>query len=314
VVRSRASLATVTSRGPWRAAACMRRRTLGYGRQRCRAEGPGPRDVEPRGRAGNRAGKPGRRGGSCRRWKAPWSGELRGLLTRSRGEACLAARSADRRSFPRKGPRRRRVATEGVRGLVTSSVRGRKRRDREASRGGAVDRGSARTAWCPFDAHVRGSGSARSQEWSWAMAEAGGSPSSDAPPVDPPEVQRPKADRCRWPKGRPARGGRSRKGSPAGYARESDGPCWVHVVVSRLQKSERGIFLMQALRVSARKRAGDSLKRPARPLTRPAQDRGRRQGAGRAANVNNERDEPARAARLGSIRWKASWFTGSPSS
>jgi len=45
---------------------------------------------------------------------------------------------------------RRRVATEGVRGHVTSSVRGRKRRDREVSRGGALDRSSARIARCPL--------------------------------------------------------------------------------------------------------------------------------------------------------------------
>lgn len=39
-------------------------------------------------------------------------------------------------------------------------------------------------------------------------------------------------------------GGRSRKGLPRSrHVRESDGPCWVHVVVSRLQKSERSIFL-----------------------------------------------------------------------
>jgi len=37
-------------------------------------------------------------------------------------------------------------ATEGVRGYVTSSARGRKDRDREVQRGGAVDRGSTRTA------------------------------------------------------------------------------------------------------------------------------------------------------------------------
>jgi len=35
------SPATVTPRGPWRVAACMRRRTLGYGRQQCLAEGSG---------------------------------------------------------------------------------------------------------------------------------------------------------------------------------------------------------------------------------------------------------------------------------
>lgn len=98
----------------------------------------------------------------------------------------------------RPGQRRlARVATEGVRGHVTSSVRGRKRRDREVSRGGAFDRSSARIARCPLRRErsglrlrtLTGNGSC-------AMAEAGGSPSSDAPPVDRPEVQRLKADRC----------------------------------------------------------------------------------------------------------------------
>jgi hypothetical protein len=127
--------------------------------------------------------------------------------------------------------------TRGVRGHVTSPVCGRKRRDREALRGGAVDRSSARTAWCPLRRERSGSRlRTRAGNGSWAMAEAGGSPSSDAPPVDRLEVQRPKADRCR-PKGGPARGS-----FRSGHARESDGPCWVHVNVSRLQKSERGIF------------------------------------------------------------------------
>jgi len=39
------------------------------------------------------------------------------------------------------------IATEGVRGYVASSARGRKRRSREVPRGGAFDRSSARTAW-----------------------------------------------------------------------------------------------------------------------------------------------------------------------
>jgi len=72
-------------------------------------------------------------------------------LTRRRGEAGLAARRCSLQLFREEGPRlRRRVATEGVRGHVTSSVRGRKRRDREVSRGGAFDRSSARIARCPL--------------------------------------------------------------------------------------------------------------------------------------------------------------------
>jgi hypothetical protein len=112
------------------------------------------------------------------------------------------------------------------------------------------------------------------RDGSWAMAEAGGSPSSDAPPGSvrwrSNDRRRAGAGRRGRPKGRklpracpegakaleggPARDcrgvpqgsprARARKGSGKGSrcARESDGPCWVHVVVSRLQKSERSIF------------------------------------------------------------------------
>lgn len=39
--RCRGLLAAAMSRGPWRVAACMRRRCRGYGRQQCRSEGQG---------------------------------------------------------------------------------------------------------------------------------------------------------------------------------------------------------------------------------------------------------------------------------
>jgi len=64
-----------------------------------------------------------------RRWKKA------GLATRSEGDA--ASR-----------PDPRRVVTEGVRGDVAGSVRGRKHRDREVQRGGAIDRGPTRTVLC----------------------------------------------------------------------------------------------------------------------------------------------------------------------
>jgi len=108
--------------------------------------------------------------------------------------------------------------TGGVRGHVTSPVRGRKRRDREASRGGAVDRSSARTAWCPLRRERSGRKlRPRAEKGSRAMAEAGGSPSSDALPVDRLEVQRPKADRCRDRAG-PARGSSGSARSGIGWS------------------------------------------------------------------------------------------------
>jgi hypothetical protein len=63
-----------------------------------------------------------------RRWKA-------GLPNRSDGDAAS-------RPDPRK------FVTEDVRSDVVSPARGRKHRDREVQRGGAVDRGPARTALC----------------------------------------------------------------------------------------------------------------------------------------------------------------------
>jgi hypothetical protein len=60
-------------------------------------------------------------------------------------EAGLAIRS-DGDAVSRPDPQR--VVTGDVRGDVASSARGRKHRDREVQRGGAVDRGSARTALC----------------------------------------------------------------------------------------------------------------------------------------------------------------------
>jgi len=106
-------------------------------------------------------------------------------LTRRRWSAGLAIRS-DGDAASRPHPRR--VATEDVRGNVASPARGRKHRDREVQRGGADDRGPARTALrrsrgrtgqslrnalsgAPSGDHVMMA----------ALAEAGGSPSSEAP-------------------------------------------------------------------------------------------------------------------------------------
>jgi len=62
-----------------------------------------------------------------------------------------------------------RGATEGVRGYVTSSARGRKDRAREVQRGGAVDRGSARTA-LHSRRTLRGSRDGRGEDRSWRFA------------------------------------------------------------------------------------------------------------------------------------------------
>lgn len=75
-------------------------------------------------------------------------------LTRRRGErgpggAAAWSWSLDVATRGGSGQRRR-LATEGARGHVTSSVRGRKSRGREAQRGGATDRSSTRTARRPF--------------------------------------------------------------------------------------------------------------------------------------------------------------------
>jgi len=60
------------------------------------------------------------------------------------GPGGFAGRARPRGRIPFGG-----AATEGVRGYATGSARGRERRRREAQRGGALDRGSARTAQRP---------------------------------------------------------------------------------------------------------------------------------------------------------------------
>jgi hypothetical protein len=102
-----------------------------------------------------------------------------GLVTRGDGDSAALSRE-------KPGPLR--ITTEDVRGYVASSARGRRHRSREVQRGGAVDRGSARTALhrtrerlgprlrarlrAAFGYHVLVA----------AQAEAGASPSSAAPP------------------------------------------------------------------------------------------------------------------------------------
>jgi hypothetical protein len=201
-------------------------------------------------------------------------------LTRRRGErgpggAAAWSWSLDVATRGGSGQRHR-VATEGARGHVTSSVRGRKSRGREAQRGGATDRSSTRTARRPFPTRApelrlrthggtgRGRGPKlegrrqatlhpgrvrwRSNDRRRAGAGRRGRPKGRKLPRACPEgakaLEGGPARDCRGvPQGSPR--ARARKGSGKGSrcARESDGPCWVHVVVSRLQKSERSIFL-----------------------------------------------------------------------
>jgi hypothetical protein len=82
--------------------------------------------VEAPDRAARAAREPG--GGSTRRWKAPWSDQAV-AFDEAAVEAGLAVRGSGGR--PKGGRRGRRVATEGVRGHVACSVRGREHRDRE---------------------------------------------------------------------------------------------------------------------------------------------------------------------------------------
>ena len=82
--------------------------------------------VEAPDRAARAAREPGR--GSARRWKAPWSDQAV-PFDEEAVEAGLAVRGSGGR--PRGHRRAPRVATEGVRGHVACSVRGRQHRGRE---------------------------------------------------------------------------------------------------------------------------------------------------------------------------------------
>jgi len=97
---------------------CTRRPAPGAKRRRVPVEAPD--------RAARAAREPGR--GSARRWKAPWSDQAV-AFDEAAVEAGLAVRGSGGR--PRGRRRARRIATEGVRGDVACSVRGREHRDRE---------------------------------------------------------------------------------------------------------------------------------------------------------------------------------------
>jgi len=88
------------------------------------------------------------------------------------------------------GSRSRRAATEGVRGYAMGSVCGRELRCRVAPRGEALDRGLARTAQRSFPSSPASGATTPNARTLDAIgrAEAGGSPSSEAPPGDPREA------------------------------------------------------------------------------------------------------------------------------
>lgn len=192
--------------------------------------------VEALDRAARAAREPG--GGSTRRWKAPWSDQAV-TFDEAAVEAGLAARGSGGR--PKGRRRARRVATEGVRGHVACSVRGREHRDRERlpeglSIAAPPGPGGAVLGWNlgPKSPCHRGEG--------YDKAEAGGSPSSE-PPLGVALYQR--AARLRGKR-----------------AQESMDPQGARVV-GRLQKSVDASF-SSPVRCAAR-RAGlarGSLKRP----------------------------------------------------
>jgi len=202
--------------------------------------------VEAPDRAARAAREPGR--GSARRWKAPWFDQAV-AFDEAAVEAGLAVRGSGGR--PKGRRRARRVATEGVRGHVACSVHGREHRDRERlpeglSIAAPPGPGGAVLGWDlgpKSPCHRRGG---------CDKAEAGGSPSSEAPPGCPHE-----ASAWRGPalyRGAARLGGRR--------SRESMDPQGARVV-GRLQKSVDASFSSPVR--CAERRAGsarDSLRRP----------------------------------------------------
>jgi len=200
--------------------------------------------------------------------RKPWS------LTRPRRRRAwrFHPRSAELR------PRRAAVegATEGVRGLVANSIRGRKRRGRGALFGGSVDRSTRQ------DRTALGHRSSSS----FGVSTPATPPSDRVRPGRSSSVAvkrsstrsvrwrlRPPSDRAE-PRGRKASRGRAREPTKPQGAR----------VVGRLQRSGRRIFPCHYQKSGrARREAsqgnGDSLRRPAAPLDGARADRGKRQGA-----------------------------------
>ena len=205
--------------------------------------------VEAPDRAARAAREPG--GGSTRRWKAPWSDQAV-TFDEAAVEAGLAVRGSGGR--PKGRRRARRIATEGVRGHVACSVRGRKHRDRERlpeglSIAAPPGPGGAVLGWDlgpKSPCHRRGGRD---------KAEAGGSPSSEAPPGQEWHPREAQADggSAQYRRAARLRGRRTRESMDPQGARD----------VGRLQKSVDASF-SSPVRCAAR-RAGsarDSLRRP----------------------------------------------------
>jgi len=145
--------------------------------------------------------------------------------------------------------------------------------------------------------------------WGCDDAEAGGLPSSEAPPGDPLEaIGQRRVGAIRRPQGSRRR------------ARESGSPLGARVV-GRLQKSGRRIFPAAGTRSREAIRDGDGIARSDPPaFDEAAKVRGERQGAGRGrareqqARSSSPGDAvewgpgPIRSREPGPIRWKALWL------
>jgi len=167
-------------------------------------------------------------------------------LTRRRGEAGLAARRTRLRSSPHGGCRgsvdlrgsrqRASEATSRARFAAENAATGRCRAEELSIEAPPGPRGAL------FDARARGSNPRRTQGTGrarWLKLEGRRQATLH------PWIGRRSNDRRRIGalRSSPARGDAPRGVRASRYARESEGPCGVHVIVSRLQKSERGIFL-----------------------------------------------------------------------
>jgi hypothetical protein len=241
----------------------MRQRTRGYERQRCRAEGQAPHDAERTGRASDRPEAEGvlgdgRRPGPAQAAVFDETAAQAGLATRRRAPAPFLV-ATRRRATDGDGGSRHRASEVTSRARFAADKAAAGRRSAEelpiaAPPGprGALFLTSDRSSG---SGHASGLGRGR-----WLKLE-GRRQATLHPKVRWRSQDRRRAGEgfARHPSGAGVRkdegsgrvvregaspGGRSRKGLPrSGHVRESDGPCWVHVVVSRLQKSERSTFL-----------------------------------------------------------------------
>jgi len=185
--------------------------------------------------------------GSIRRWKALWREETTRFDERV-AHSRLASSGA--LGF---GPGNAR-GDKSVRGSVTSSARGRQHRSRAAQCAGAVDRSAHQDRTTPRPTRTRPDGLALVGAVR-TDAEAGGSPSSDAPPRLPEggwRCRRVLADR--------------ESVRPRGTQTwESNHPWGARCVSSVAEVGTQHLSRCSVARRKARGRARDSLKRPASP-------------------------------------------------